>query len=372
MNEAQEFWKNLESMKYFGNSLQDYLSCAGFIVVGILVLKIVDILALRWLKRLTSKSASTLDDFVIDEVESHLLPALYVVIIATGLKDLNLAASLQKGVHVVATVVVSGYLVRLCLAVAERVLGGYLKRRGAEDDSDEIRARSARSLMVIVKLIVWILALVLVLDNLGIEVSAFIAGLGVTGIAVALAAQTVLGDLFSYFVIFFDQPFKVGSFIKVGDFLGTVESIGIKTTRLRSLSGEMIVMSNKHLTDSEVQNFKQMARRRIVHLFEVEYGTPDAKLRELPGVVKGILEGIGGLTFDRCHFKEFGGSGLVYETVYIVEVPDYNAHMDVLQELNFQLKAACEERGISFAFPKRTVHLFHENVPPAAETPAQG
>jgi small-conductance mechanosensitive channel len=290
--------------------------------------------------------------------ERYLLPALYAVVVFLGLRDLSLKPALAKALHVAVTVIVVVQAVRLALRIAQELLEKQMGRRG-----DPGAVQSLKGILALIKVVVWALALILTLDNLGIKVTTFVAGLGITGIAVALAAQAVLGDLFSYFVIFFDRPFQIGHFIKVGNFLGVVESIGIKTTRLRSLSGEEIVMSNKYLTDNQVQNYGHMARRRALFLFEVEYGTAEDTLKAIPGVVKELFGAFSDATFDRAHFKEFGDSGLRYEVVYYVESPDYNRYMDIQQELNLGIKRKLEALGVAFAFPTRTVLMVKDQGP---------
>jgi small-conductance mechanosensitive channel len=268
-----------------------------------------------------------------------------------------MASGLVKFLRALVVVLVAVQAVRFLSGLARQLLERQMLRRADTPEAAELEMRSVRGILVFVNIVGWIMASILVMDNLGIKVSAFVAGLGIGGIAIALAAQAVLGDLFSYFVIFFDRPFQVGHFIKIGDFMGEVESIGIKTTRIRSLSGEIIVMSNKYLTDNQVQNYRLMRRRRVVTGFEVEYGTPNAVLREIPGLVQKILEDIGGLTFDRCHFNVFGDSGLKFELVFYVESKEYNVYMDILQRYNLELKEALEARKVGFAFPTRTLYM---------------
>lgn len=343
--------------EFFGNSLQTYLFGLVFILLGMAFIWILDKIVIRAMRRVARHTTSTLDDFLISTIERFTLPALQAVVIYTGLRDIVLKPSLSKGLLALVTVFVTVQAVRLLTTVLQELLERHMARHADSSATAEMEKKSVWGVLIFVKLILWTLAFVLVLDNLGFKVSTFVAGLGITGIAVALAAQAILGDLFSYFVIFFDRPFQVGHFIKIGDFMGTVENIGIKTTRIRSLSGEVIVMSNKYLTDNQVQNYRLMQRRRAVTSFEVEYGTPNSQLEEIPGIVRGILEGIGGLTFDRCHFNVFGDSGLKFELVFYVEVPEYNAYMDILQKFNLALKDAMEARKVGFAFPTRTVHL---------------
>jgi small-conductance mechanosensitive channel len=201
------------------------------------------------------------------------------------------------------------------------------------------------------------------LDNLGYNVSALLAGLGIGGIAVALALQNVLGDLFASLSITLDKPFVTGDFIIVGDLLGTVSHVGLKTTRVTSLSGEQLVFSNSDLLSSRIRNFKRMSERRVVFSFGVLYQTPVSQLEEIPAIVREIVESTDTTRFDRAHFKEFGDSAYLYEVVYYVREPDYNLYMDRQQQINLELCRRFEERGIEFAYPTRTLHLASDTGP---------
>jgi small-conductance mechanosensitive channel len=184
-----------------------------------------------------------------------------------------------------------------------------------------------------------------------------VAGLGIGGIAVALAAQAVLGDLFSYFSILMDRPFELGDFIIIDDYMGTIEHIGIKTTRIRSLGGEQLVFSNTDLTGSRIRNYKRMEQRRIVFRIGVVYQTPVEKLKEIPGIIKGIMDAIPEARTDRAHFASYGDSSLDFEIVYYVLTGDYNKYMDIQQEINLSLAEEFERRGIEFAYPTRTLFI---------------
>ena len=199
------------------------------------------------------------------------------------------------------------------------------------------------------------------MDNLGFDISAVIAGLGIGGIAIALAAQAILGDLFSYFVIFFDRPFEVGDFIVVGDKVGTVEYTGIKTTRIRALSGEQMVFSNTDLTNSRIHNFKKMERRRVVFSLGVIYQTTADQLEEIPKIVRGIIEKQNDTTFDRGHFKSYGDFSLNFEFVYFVIGSDYVKYMDTQQAINMEIYRTFEQKGIEFAYPTQTLFVSKEN-----------
>ena len=218
--------------------------------------------------------------------------------------------------------------------------------------------RNALSLIqFFVRVAVWSLALLLLFENLGFDVTALVAGLGIGGIAVALAAQSVLGDLFSSLAIVLDRPFEVGDFIVFGDQNGTVEKIGIKTTRIRSLSGEQIACSNTDLMNSRVHNFKRMIERRVLFVLGTTYDTPQDKLESIPGTVREVVEAQELARFDRAHFRSFGDSALEFEVVYWVLSPDYNTYMDVQQAINFAIFRAFGENGIEFAFPTRTLYV---------------
>lgn len=202
-----------------------------------------------------------------------------------------------------------------------------------------------------------LLVVLLALENLGIDVTALIAGLGIGGIAVALAAQNFLGDLFGSLSITLDKPFVVGDFVIVGTEMGTIEHIGLKTTRVRSLSGEQLVFSNSDLLKSRIRNFKRMKERRANFGFGVTYQTSADKLARIPGIVKELVEGQPNVRFDRCHFVRFGESTLEFEVVYYVALPDMLSHLDRLQSILLGVVRRFESEKIDFAYPTRTLHI---------------
>ena len=209
----------------------------------------------------------------------------------------------------------------------------------------------------------WISVTILVLSACGVEVTPLLAGLGVSGIAVGFALQKILGDIFCSVAIVLDRPFEVGDFIITGDHMGTVERIGIKTTRVRSLGGEQIIFPNSNLLDSRIRNYKRMTERRVVFGFGVRYTTPIAALERIPSLVKEIIQGIDQTRFDHAHFAAFGDSALNFEVVYYVLDPDYNLSMDIQQQINLTLFRKLDELGVSFAFPSRTLYVEGTGVP---------
>jgi small-conductance mechanosensitive channel len=202
--------------------------------------------------------------------------------------------------------------------------------------------------MIIVNIVVWVLGTIFLFDNLGYNVSTILTGVGIGGIAIALAAQNIIGDLFNYFVIFFDKPFEIGDAINVDDKNGTIEYIGLKTTRLRSLSGEQIVIANSDLTKSRVHNFKRQNNRRIEYSFSVLYRTPVDKLKKIPLIIKAIIEKTPGTRFDRAHLARFSEYGLTYVVVYFVTVPDYLVYMNAQESINLKIIEEFQMEGIGF------------------------
>ncbi|WP_347558646.1 mechanosensitive ion channel family protein [Robbsia sp. KACC 23696] len=222
----------------------------------------------------------------------------------------------------------------------------------------------------LLRALLWAVLLLDVLANMGVNITAFVASLGVGGIAIALAVQSILSDVFASAAIGLDKPFEIGDFVVFGDVAGSVEQIGLKTTRIRSLSGEEIVCSNTELLKNIIHNYKRMAERRILFGFGVTYDATPGQLREVPSIVKSAIESAGNTRFDRAHFKQFGDSSLDFEAVYYVTDPSYNLYMDIQQAVNLELMEELGKRNIEFAFPTRTVHVVQpiaeEAIPEAA------
>ncbi|WP_130834811.1 mechanosensitive ion channel family protein [[Erwinia] mediterraneensis] len=216
---------------------------------------------------------------------------------------------------------------------------------------------------IMLRTIVWVMMFLAILSNVGINITALVASLGVGGIAIALAIQTVLSDVFASLSIGFDKPFEIGDFVVFGDIAGSIEHIGLKTTRIRSLSGEQVVCSNTILLQQTIHNYKRMQQRRIVFTFGINYNTPAEKVRKIGGLVKNIIEGIELTRFDRAHFLSFDESQLTFEVVYFVLDADYNKYMDIQQEINLQLMEELEQRQIRFAFPMRRIEFTGGTLP---------
>jgi small-conductance mechanosensitive channel len=238
-------------------------------------------------------------------------------------------------------------------AWGHRAISLWVDRRFLGDQG--ARASRAAVLAFILRLALGSLLLLLALDAMGFNVNTLLASLGIGGIAVALALQNILGDLFASLSIALDEPFVIGDFIKVGESLGTVQFIGLKTTRLASLSGEQIIIANSDLLKSRIQNFKRMKERRVLFEFVIRHRTPAERVRRIPGTLQRIIEALPTVRFDRAHFKAFSESGLRFEVVYYVLDPDYNLYMDRQQAINLEILDAFREGNISFSFPGRSL-----------------
>lgn len=335
-----------------GTWLAEALWALLILIVGVVVVVVLQLLVKRALGRETAVSTA---------FRRVVLPLLYASVLYIALKSLPLGALGDRLLQATAAVVVTVLVIRTAVIAVSRAVHKYAEKTGREEDEKRVRP-----LLALINFVLWIIGALFLLDNLGFQISTIVAGLGVSGIAVAIAAQGILGDLFSYFVIFFDRPFEIGDFIIFNDKLGTVEKVGIKTTRVRALSGEQLVVSNSDLTGSRVHNYKKMQERRVVFTIGVTYQTSAGQLESIPGIIRGIIEANERARFDRSHFKNYGDFALIFETVYYVLSPDYAEYMDIQQEINLAIYRAFEERGIDFAYPTSRVILSREE--PGAES----
>ena len=338
---------------FFGNRILDYVIALVTLILSLLFVKVIACGFIKRLKKMAVKTKTMFDDLVAKILEKIVLPGLYISCVYLGLKTLKMPAGIDRIINALQLAVVTFFATRIIIMFLGYSLNIYLSRKR----EDTTLVRSLEGMLRVAKFMIWSLAMIIFLDNIGFKVSTIIAGLGIGGIAVAIAAQALLKDFFSYFSIVFDRPFKLGDFIIIGDFMGTVEHIGIKTTRLRSLGGELVIFSNTDLTDSRVRNYKLMEKRRVLFRMGVTYQTPLAKLKEIPKIIEQVIKDTKDTAFDRAHFFSYGDFSLIFEVVYFVLGPDYNKYMDIQQEINFAIKEEFEKRGIEFAYPTQTLYL---------------
>jgi small-conductance mechanosensitive channel len=348
---------NFWNYKFWNNPLKDWLIVAAIIIAAIIILRLLQSFIIKRLTALTSKTKTTIDDFVIATVQKSVMPLLYVLACYFGLQYLTLPAKAASIAQVAVMAVTTFFVLRIISSFVAYSFRQALQRR----EANQQREKQSKGILIIIQVIIWLTGFLFLIDNLGYDITTLVAGLGIGGIAVALAAQTILGDLFSYLVIFFDKPFEIGDFIIIDDKMGTIEYIGIKTTRIRTLGGEQLICSNTDLTNSRVHNYKRMEKRRVIFSFGVVYDTAASKIKKIPSIVKEIIQRDPANTFDRAHFSSYGDFSLNFEVVYYVMTPDYNIYMDKQQEINIGIFEAFQEENIEFAFPTQTI-LFNKEM----------
>ncbi len=337
---------------YWGNTVQSYLIFLGVLLVSLLVIIIIKKIILKKLGKWAKKTATRLDDMLVKMTGKYIVPLLFVVALYFATNILTLSDKVARAVYVGCLAL---FVLFAALAISKFLV--FLFNRYLEKKYEGQQSGAVKWIAGLINILIWAVALLLFLDNLGIKITTLVAGLGVGGIALAFAANAILQDLFSFVTIFFDRPFEIGDFINVGDYSGTIERIGIKTTRVRSLSGEQLVFSNTDLTNSRIRNYKRMENRRIAFTIGVTYDTPSEKLRLIPEIISEIISSVEKTKFDRAHLKTFGDFSINFEVVYFVLSQDYNVYMDIQQEINFCLKNEFDKHGIEFAFPTQSIYI---------------
>jgi small-conductance mechanosensitive channel len=335
----------------YHNTVLDYIIAVLLMLAGVTIIRFFKHTILRKLKNWTEKTANHYDDFIFRSIERFGIPWLYLVAIYLGIHYLTLPQKVDNILKIAFTAAFNFLVIRLLASIILALLEKFVRHQHNGDE----KVKQLGGIMLIVNIFIWAIGLLFFFDNMGFNVTTIITGLGIGGIAIALAAQNILGDLFNYLVIFFDRPFETGDYIQVDQKSGTVEYIGIKTTRIQSLTGEQLVFANSDLTSSRIHNHKRMNQRRISFKFGVVYQIRPEELRAIPGIIKSIIEEQEKVLFDRAHFSSYGDSSLDFEVVYHLFDTDYNKYMDIQQEINFRMFEIFLERGIGFAYPTRTI-----------------
>lgn len=351
------FLNALSAFQLGGSNLPSWVVALTVAAGLYLLISLLFRLLYKNLQRLSKNTTTKIDDVLVSVMGSTKTLTFLVIALWAGSRFLNLGDSKEAVVKLVLMVSVT-----LQVAIwANRAVTEYITLFSTTHrDSDPGTVSAVQGMSFVVRFVIWVLAVLMVLDNLGYDVTALVAGLGIGGVAIALAVQNILGDLFASLSIILDKPFVVRDFIIVDEHLGEVERIGIKTTRLRSLSGEQLIFSNSDLLNSRIRNFKRMYERRVPFTFGVTYQTTPEQLEFIPGAIKEIISGIQNTRYDRAHFKAFGESSFDFEVVYYVGSPDYNVYMDIQQDINLAMCRKFSEHGIEFAYPTRTLYLNRE------------
>jgi small-conductance mechanosensitive channel len=339
--------------EFLGNTIQSWFIALGLSLGVIIVLLVVRRIIYQRLVNLAKRSKTELDDILIPLMDQ----TRWFGFLALGLYLGSFLLTLPSDIAIWFNRIIQIIFVIQVGFWGNGVISFYVTRgvesRVAEDKGED--ATTLDTLGLLGKIALWVILSLIVLDNLNVEINSLVTSLGIGGIAVALAVQNILGDLFASLSITLDKPFAIGDFIVVGDFEGDVEDIGLKSTRVRSLSGEELIFSNTDLLNSRIRNFKRLEKRRISFDFGVVYGTAVADLKKIPEIVEEILMPMENIQFERVHLTSLGEFSLDYSVVYHVLVPEYSSYLDIQQNINLELYERFEKLGIDFAYPTQTI-----------------
>jgi small-conductance mechanosensitive channel len=360
MNLTAFIQENIIGYNFWGNTVKEYF-IALLVFFGVMVLiKIGKKVISSRMKKIADHTHIDFFDLITKILNIIRWPFYIFFSVYVAIQFLSLGEIVNKIVYYLLVFVSAFYLVKIAQEFVGYGFQKIIKKKEAEE-SGEFDPSIIYLLRTVVNILVWVLAAVLVLQALSYDITTLVAGLGIGGLAVAFALQGILGDVFASFSIYFDQPFKIGDYIVVGNDSGTVKNIGIKSTRIQTLQGEELVVSNKELTSARIHNYKRMERRRIAFKVGILYETTSEKIKKIPALVKEIFDKIEIADLDRVHFKEFADFSLNLEIVYYLNSSDYNQYMDTQQEVNLALKESFEREGIHFAYPTQKIFLDREN-----------
>ena len=304
------------------------------------------------LPRLANKTKSNFDDFIIREITNLIFPLGSIAVLFLAERKLQLPGGLNRPYELILTIAAAVVFVRLINRLGIRLLQGLARRSGREDIEQLVR-----TLFPLLKSLTWIVVSLIVLQSQGVKLTVVWGLLSAGGIGLGLALKEPAQELFAYLMILIDKPFTIGQFIAVDSVSATVEKIGVRSTHLRSLRGEIIVINNSTLTSSNIENFATMQQRRMIYSIGVTYQTTADQIQSIPTTIQTIIENTNHTIFNRCHFTTFGDYSLNFEIVYYIDNRDYTLAMDIQQSINLSIMRKFEEQGIEFAFPSQTLYL---------------
>jgi len=345
---------------FYHNTLRTWIIAAGVTAVAWAVLAAVRWIVIAQITRLSKKTSNQMDDLLAKVLSGTRRWFLFGLALFIGSTGLTFPPRVDTGLRT-ALVLLGLTQAGIWASVGASFLLEHYQKKRLEDDPGAATMVGAMGFLV--RVVLWAAVLLLALENLGVDITALVAGLGVGGVAVALAVQNILGDLFASLAIVLDKPFVLGDFIIVGDMLGTVEHIGLKTTRVRSLGGEQLIFANADLLSSRVRNYKRMFERRVVFTLGVTYQTPRDKLRLIPEIIRDAVASQEKTRFDRSHLSAYGAYSIDFETAWYVLDADYGVYMDLQQAIYLRIHERFEEQAIEFAYPTQTVFVERAGAP---------
>ncbi len=341
------------SQVYFENSVQTYLIALGIVIGARIIAKIAKYILENKLAQWAKKTENKIDDLIVDVLLRPVAFLITIFGVYIAVDFIFLPEGLEKWLKVFLQILIALKVTASLSYLLSLIIDYYFDNNCNLKDNTNLRAMSK----IAVKILLWIIVFILVVTNLGYNLNSLIAGLGIGGVAIALAVKGILEDIFSSASIYIDRPFQIGDYIIFGTDSGTVKSIGMKTTRLQTLQGEELVIPNASLTSNNIQNFRKLKKRRVSFQIGILYETPLAKVKKLPETIEKIIENQDNATFDRAFFTTFGDFSLIYEIVYYVDSGDIKEYLAVQQSINFELMNKFEKEKIEFAYPTQKVFV---------------
>lgn len=344
---------NLSSIYYFENNLMSYIYAFLVFILSFLVLILIKFVITQKIKNFTNKTKIKADDLIIDITKNIKWPMFVVISLYISLLFLKTPQIINNIVGYFAITIVAYYIVKIIQEVVDYITEKTIqdKKRGKNDKA------IIDLISKIIKAIIWIIAFLIIIQNFGYDITALAAGLGIGGIAIAFALQNVLSDIFASLSIFFDKPFGVGDYISVDKDQGEVKKVGLKSTRIRTLEGDTLIIPNKELSEARIHNYFKMNKRRVSYKIGVTYETKQSILKKIPKLIEEIIKNVPETEFERVHFKKFGDSALIFNVVYKVLSRNYLLYLDINQKINYKIRETFEKEGIKMAYPTQTIHI---------------
>ena len=322
------------------------------IVIGIALTFLISFIFKKILPRLAKQTRSNLDDYILNEITSAIFPFGSIAVLLLAEDKLQLPGGLNRPYEIILTIAGAIVFIRLINRISIRLLQGLARRSGREDMEQLIK-----TLFPLLKALTWIVVSLIILQSQGVKLAVVWGLLSAGGIGLGLALKEPAQELFAYLMILIDKPFTIGQFIAVDSVSATVEKIGVRSTHLRSLRGEIVVINNSKLTNSNIENFATMKQRRMIYPIGVTYQTTADQIQSIPVTIQTIVDNTDHAIFNRCHFTGFGDYSLNFEIVYYIDNRDYTHALDIQQDINLNIMRKFQEQGIEFAFPSQTLYL---------------
>lgn len=340
------------------NFIKDLIIAFSILILGYFFLKITKNIVFRQIRKIIRKNENKLTYEIVEILDKHFIPITYFGLFYIILKEIELNPTIITTVKTIVIIATTIFIAQFLIDLSRTIIYFYGEKYR---NSNSVIERNINALFPAIRVLIYGLGIISILSNLGFDIAAIIAGLGIGGVALALASQGILQDLFSYFAILFDRPFEISDLIAVGDFIGHVEHIGIKTTRIKTITGEQLILANTDLTSSRLRNFKRMEKRQVILKIGVIYETDNEKLSQIPKIIEEAIKEIDNITFDIAYFAGFGDFSLNFEIVYYVDNNDIRVYRVTRNEINLAIKNAFSAHQLVFAYPTQVHYLSSVN-----------